>query len=505
MIKEYLNKLLKILKIKSVVGGLEISDSFLRYVSFNNNQWIFISVRLSQGVIFGGRIQDYNAFVLALLELRKKIFNNKKSNKILNVIVSLASVDVYSQIFTLPIIEGENLEKAIKLNIQMISPEEESKNYSSWQIIDKNQNLMRLEVLSAFIDKEIINNLKKALAEAKFSPRVIESYSFSLVRFLKQKVKNFSIDKNYLVLNIDDSGIKSLIVRSGNLYFHYFSSWHEIMKDERQILWDNFEVALIRHIHQVVNFYNSRWPDEINGLFLIASSFKNEIKNIILQNFNFPVLDLDLNLPEGISSEWFVAIGSYLRGEIPPKEDKELSLLGFGAIEEFIRRQTLTFFEFWRVFLSGALGVIILSLFIGNIFLKNILTSLQVEVTNISSGKQGQEAKVFQEKIEKFNHLVNLINKIEKTYFAKNIVLKKINEKILNSNISLKNLSFNDEKTPIKILATTQDENNIAKFKKDLESDPFFQSIDLPFSEIKPHSEGRVFSISFLINTSKIE
>ncbi|GIW65266.1 MAG: hypothetical protein KatS3mg093_245 [Candidatus Parcubacteria bacterium] len=502
--KEYLDKLLKILKIKSAVGGLEISDSFLRYVYFENNQWIFISVRLPQGIISSGKIENYNAFVLALLELRRKIFNNKNSNKILNVIVSLASVDVYSQIFTLPIIEGENLEKAIKLNIQMISPED-SKNYSSWQIIDKNQNLMRLEVLSAFINKEVINSLQKALNEAKFSPRVIESYSLSLVRFFKQKVRNFKNDKNYLILNIDDNGIKSLIVRNGNLYFHYFSSWQEIIKDNRQILWDNFEVALIRHIHQVVNFYNSRWADEINGLFLITLNFKDEIKNIIFQNFTFPVLDLDLSLPESISPEWFVAIGSYLRGQISPKEDQELSLLGSGAVEEFIRRQTLSFFEFWRIFLSGALGIIILSLFIGNIFLSNILNSLQIESVSISSGQQGKEAKIFQEKIEEFNNLVVLINKIEKNYFPKNIIFKKLNEKLANNNINLKNLFFTDEKSLIKILATAKDEDNIAKFKKDLESDPFFQSIDLPFSEIKPDAEGRVFSISFLINSSKIE
>jgi hypothetical protein len=387
----------------------------------------------------------------------------------------------------------------------MISPGGGEKNYSGWQIVDKNQNLMRLEILSAFIDKEIINNLKKALMETKFSPRVIESYSFSLVRFFRQKVKNFSNDKNYLILSIDDNGIKSLIIKSGNLYFNYFSSWHEVIKDERQILWDNFEVALIRHIHQVVNFYNSRWADEINGLFLISATFKNEIKNIILQNFTFPVLDLDLNFSENISPEWFIAIGSYLRGEISPKEDKELSLLGIEAIEEFVQRETLGFFEFWRLFLSGALGVIILSLLIGNIFLNNILTSLQIEASNISSGKQGKEAKIFQQKVEEFNNLVDLINKTEKNYVPKDIILKKINGKITNNNISLKNLSFNDEKTPIKILATAKDEDSIAKFKKDLENDSFFQSINLPFSEIKPHSEGRVFSISFLINPLKIE
>ncbi|MGB9609033.1 MAG: type IV pilus biogenesis protein PilM, partial [Minisyncoccia bacterium] len=443
----FLNKILKFLKIKSVVGGLEISDLALRYVYFNDDEWRLIRVNLPPEVVSNGQIKNYELFLKALYELRKKIFNGKDSKKVLNVVVSLTSINVYNQIFTLPIIEGENLEKAIKLNIQMISPQEESKTYSSWQIIDKNQKLMRLEILSAFVNKDIIDNFYKALNETKFMPRAIESYQFSLLRFFREKVINFDVNKNYLILNIDQSGIKSLIIRNGNLYFNYFSSWFEVAKDENKISWDSFEVALIRHIHQVINFYNSRWPEPIDGLFLLTSTFKDKIKNIIAQNFSLKILEPSLTFSTEINPEWFSVIGSYLRSEISPKEDKELSLLGSGAAEEFIKNQIIQFFEFWRIAFGVALGVIILILFIGNIFLNNIDFSLKMQSNYVSSGKQAEEAKIFQKKIEDFNNLTAMINNIEKNYFPRDIVFKKINEKITNNNISLKNLSFNDEKT----------------------------------------------------------
>lgn len=498
-------KLLKFFKIESITGGLEISDSWIRYVYLKDNEWNLIGFLIPQGVVVNGQIKNYELFVKILYELRKKIFNGHDSKKILNVVVSLNSIDIYSQIFTLPIIEGANLEKAIKLNIKMLSPQEESKTYSSWQIINRDQKLMRLEILSAFINKDIINDFKKAFYEAKFMPRSIESYSFSLVRFFSKKVKNFDLNKNYLIVNIDDSGIKSLIVRNGSLYFNYFSPWTEITKNEKQILWDNFEVGLIRHIHQVFNFYNSRWADQIDGLFLLSSVFNKEIKNIINQNFPFPVLEIDLDFTGKIPLEWYVAIGAYLRSEIRTKDDNELNLLGSDASELFIKNQVIQFIKFWRVVLSSAVSLIILVFFISNIFLNNIINSLKLESANINLDKQASEVKIFNQKISQFNNIVDLIKKVNSNYLFKYNIIKKINEKINNNSINLKNLSFDNQNLLIKILATSENEENISKFKKDLEGDSFFRNINLPFSEIKAHENGKVFSISFSINPSKIE
>ncbi|MCS6789022.1 MAG: PilN domain-containing protein [Patescibacteria group bacterium] len=502
--KKFLNIFLKTLKVKSISGGLEISDSWLRYAYLENDKWNLIGVRLPQNVVVNGQIKNYDLFIKTLNELRNKIFNGKDSKKVLNVIVSLSSIDVYSQIFTLPIIEGENLEKAIKLNIKMLSPQEENQTYSSWQIVSRDQKLMRLEILSAFINKEIINDFKKALTETKFMPRSIESYSFSLTRFFVKKVKNFQISKNYLILNIDDSGIKSLIIRNGNLYFNYFSFWSEIFKDENQISWDKFEIFLIRHLHQVVNFYNSRWADEIDGLFLISPVFVSEIKNIIIQNFDLKILDLDLDFPQNISSEWFIAIGSYYRNEISPKEDQELNLLGGDASQMFIQNQILQFIQFWRLAVISSAIFILLSIVIGNLFLNNILNSLKIEHSNINSAVHAKEARDFQIKIEEFNKVVDMVSMVNNNYLNRYFVLQKIIEKISNNDINIKNLSFNNDLS-VKISAVSKNEENISKFKKNLESDNFFRNVNLPFSEIKPYEDGKTFFISFSINPSTIQ
>jgi hypothetical protein len=500
----FLEKLSKILKIKQDVGALEISDNVIRHLNFNGKNWVLNGVRLAPGIMSNGEIKDYKAFVEALYELRRQIFKNKKSSKKLNVLVTLSSIDVYTQIFNLPLIEGENLQKSIDLNLKMIAPKDISKLYSSWEIIEESKQFMHIEVLASFIDKKIIDDLTKALIETNFIVRSIEFKNFSLARFMREKVLNFDKEKFYLVVTIDDSGIKTLILKNGKFYFEYFSFWNELSANEKEILWSKFESGFNRHLHQVINFYNSRFNEELEGVFLITSSFRNKIVEIINSNFNIKVLDFILNENIQINPEWFAIFGVWLRGKISPKKDKELNLLGIESFLGFMEHQIIQFFEFWKLLLSFSFGIGILVLFISYLFLSSTLSSLKEKTSAIKSGKQVTEIKTLQNNIEEFNKLTAMIKNIENSYLGRNLILEKIIQKVKENNIIIQNLSFEEETKKINLLAFAQSEDDISKFKKSLESDQFFASIDLPFSEIKSSDAGKVFSISFVINPSKM-
>ena len=80
------------------------------------------TIRLAPGIMEKGVIKDKPAFAAALQELRSKLPAAKRKKRILNVFVAMSSVNMYSQVFTLPVMEGEDFDKAIELNVQMISP-----------------------------------------------------------------------------------------------------------------------------------------------------------------------------------------------------------------------------------------------------------------------------------------------------------------------------------------------------------------------------------------------
>jgi hypothetical protein len=503
MKNNFLEKLSKILKIRQDIGALEISDNVIRYFNFDGKNMVLRGVRLAPGIMSQGEIKDYKAFIEALYSLKKQIFKNKKISKKLNVLVTLSSIDVYTQIFNLPLISDENLQKSIDLNLKMIAPKDISKLYSGWEIIEESKQFMRIEVLASFIDKKIIDDLTKALIETNFIVRSIEFKNFSIARFIREKVLNFDKEKFYLVVTIDDSGIKTLILKNGKFYFEYFSFWNELIVNEKEILWSKFEVEFNKHLHQVINFYNSRFNEELEGVFLITPAFRDKIVKIISLNFNLKTIDFILNEDIQINSDWFAVFGVWLRGKIPPKKDKDVNLLGIESFLRFMEHQIIQFFEFWRIILLFSFGIGILILFISYLFFSNTLSSLKKESNNIASGKQVNEIKTLQKNIEVFNKLTEIVKNIENNYLARNLILEKIIQKVKENNISIQNLLFNDETKKINLLAIAQSENDISKFKKSLEQDQFFESIDLPFSEIKSSDAGKVFSISFGINPSK--
>jgi len=65
-LKRYLRKLLSLLRVRVVAGGLEISDQVLRLVYFDGKVLQMAAVVLGPGVMEKGAIKDATAFVDAL-------------------------------------------------------------------------------------------------------------------------------------------------------------------------------------------------------------------------------------------------------------------------------------------------------------------------------------------------------------------------------------------------------------------------------------------------------
>ena len=96
------------------MGGLEISDSAIRFLQIEGEKTKTASLRLPPGIVLDGKINDRQNFLAALKAVRLQLAGLKTGQKV-HVIVSLPVSVVYSQSFNIPTISQENIKEAAEL------------------------------------------------------------------------------------------------------------------------------------------------------------------------------------------------------------------------------------------------------------------------------------------------------------------------------------------------------------------------------------------------------
>lgn len=496
----YLDKILTALRVRSFVGGIEISDLVIRFVYFDGKVWHLAGVRLEPGIIEGGRIKNRDQFISALQALKSQLFKGRDLKKKINAVVSLSSINVYSQVFSLPIIEGENLEKAIQLNIQMVSPVDASQAYSGWQMAGEDKGALRLEVLSAFIDKNTVDELNRALFDGGFAAVAVESRALALSRLFREQGMGFDDGRPYVLLSLDNSGIDFLIIRHGQLYFEYFNPWRDIAGDKGEIEIPAFRAAVTRSLHQVMNFYGQHWPEPLKEVILSATALKEEIKNIIADNFSLSVRELGLKMDQSIGSEWFVALGCGIRGTKPRGSDKEVTLLGIGVGESFHREQLINFLGFWRLLVPLVLGLLLLAFVLSDLFLIQSGRTLEAQTSFGPSNEQNNEHSALSAQALDFNRSIKFIESVRNSSTYKGRLWTKVSGIASASGVVIDRFTFSDPSSPMSLSGRADSEEKISFFRDALTRDPEFSGVNLPFSGITSCPGGSCFSLTFQLN-----
>ena len=184
----------------------------------------------------------------------------------------------------------------------------------------------------------------------------------------------------------------------------------------------------------------------------------------------------------------------------PRGEDKEVSLLGIGAAEEFRREQAIVFVGFWRLLVPLALGLLIISFMSSDIFLTQMRHSLEARSLPVLSGEQASEYSTLAAQAEDFNRSVEFIKGVQDSSFSKGKLLDKISGIVSAAGITLNHLSFQDIDSPVNLSGIAKSEDQVIAFKAALANNPEFKEVNLPFSNIKTDSEGVSFSLTFIIN-----
>ncbi len=503
-IKTYFQKILSILRIRSSAVGLEISDQVLRFVYVDRGKWKTEAVRLAPGVLDKAKIVDAAAFNAALKELRSKVPSGRKKDQKLNVIVSLSSLNMYSQVFTLPLMaEGDDLDKAIGLNVQMVSPGDITHMYYGWELLGRDETGLRLEVVSAFADKDTIDTMVQALYAAGFITVGVESRALALVRYMREKTTEMEAGKSYLLLDIDNSGIDFLIVRKGHLYFEYANQWADLTDEKGQISVTKFEEVLAGSLRQVANFYSQRWPDPLAGVIISAVAFEKEAADAIATSLALPVVPLALSPGTDISPEWFVAFGCALRGQNANMKDKEINLSGDGALDTFHEERLVNFMSLWRVIIPTILGFLIVVLLLAESFLNTIRTGIEAQPGFTQSGQESAQVSALEASSTVFNGSVALVANAEGQISKNYLLIAEIDTVASANGVSISQITFQSGGQPIQVNGTAQSTESIAAFKNAIQKDPHFGAVTLPILNIQQNAAngGYSFSMTFPLSS----
>ncbi len=503
MMKSYLKKILSLLHVSIPPDGLEVSDQVLRFAYFYRNAWQMEAVRLAPGVMEKGVIKDAPAFAAALHELKSKLPLAKRKKRIFNVFVAMSSVNMYSQVFTLPFMEGGDLDKAIDLNVQMISPMDISRAYFGWQLLDRNETTLRSEVAAAFADKAIVDAMTQALYTAGFVTVGVESRALALVRVLREKGAEVDKKQSYLLVDVDNAGVDFLIIRNGALYFEYATSWADLADEKGQIAVTKFEEVLSSNIRQVLNFYSQHWPEPMHGIILSAVAFGDEAIRAIQTSSVLPVIPFALvTNGKQISLEWLVAFGCGLRGLHADLKDKEINLSSDGAMDAFHEEQMVDFLGLWRVLVPVVLGCLVVIFILADNFLG--MTKSSIESSAGFTQREGglTEIAALTASSTAFNQSVMLVANAEARTNHNYLMIADINAVAAANNITISNISFQSTSTPILIAGSASSETQIAAFRDAIQSDPHFGTVNLPLLNIQASGGVYTFSMSFPLSSA---
>lgn len=490
----------KFLMARPLTGGLEINDTSLRFVSAEGAALRTASVRLAPEVLRGGRIESRPEFVEALKALRAQILGGKSRRRApINVVVSLSSVNIYTQVFNLPFIEGENLEKAIQLNVQMASPSGAAADtYAGWQTVRaQDEHNMHLEVVTAFLPRGTADDMTTALRAGGFLPIALESRALSLARLIKNKAAGVDPNASIIAVSADASGLDVMIVRAGHMHFDYFNSWQDLQGAERQISIEMFRSLVVRGVNQVLNFYNAHWKDPVTEIVVAATGLKDEILGAVRENFEMKVSELTPLVSPPLTPEWFVALGGALRGLVPRRQDAEISLLGVSARDEFQREQAHSFLDFWRVLVPAALGVLLVVFAAGYFFLNTFEQTLASAARVAQQQPPSAELRDLRLKAEQFNADVAMIRGAQGAVQRKSRIFATLLEVFNRRNIGVDRLTVADPATPVALSGHAATEEDIVALKNELVVTQGFRSIDLPLTGIRPRSADFSFTMTF--------
>jgi len=455
------------------------------------------AVMLEPGIIDNGKIKDRLKLMTAVRNLREQFGLDK--NEMLPVVAVIPSINVYTKVFSTPLLNPESLKEAALLNLKSISPIGVDGGYADWQQVGKEDKDGKIDVLGAFVTKESVDEYVKILEESGFNVVATEFPALAITRAIKELAADVDLNKPQVVINLASDGIDFMILSYGDLYFDYFVPWKLVQEDgriSREILFEDFKDTIVREVRKMANFYGSHWGGKIENLILISQALNAEISDLIKINFQYQVNDLHLSNFTDLKASWLAVLGSALRGRIPRHKDIFISLMAIGTEELSLRSETMFFFKTWRNILIATLSFITLGFLLADSFVAHTENNLNTQLSQLANVSGGTEISQLKQRATVFNQLVEKISVAKSRSIAYSSVFSKVYE-AMNSGIILTRVSLDANQSTVQVLGEARDNAAAIDYKNNLVK-AGFEDVSLPLSSLQEKAAGGVtFTISF--------
>jgi hypothetical protein len=489
--------LVRLLSPSKPVGGLEISDTALRFLEFHGDKPAYASLRLPPGIIEFGKVKDRASFIEALRALHGQITSDPK--KTVDTIVTIPANDVYVQAVAITKVAEADLAEAADLNLRMISPIDISTAYYSWQRILGNganqDEHSQIELLGAFVPRVIVDEFVSAIREAGYSVAAVEFSTLSLTRSIFAS-KLLKYDLPYLAIHIHPTGIYFIILRNHSLIFNYFAPWGAAQGEERVISVESAKNLVVLETQRVFNFYTSHWGGQIKNVAIIASTLGPELAAAITSRFS----DVEI---EVVGGEAATSVhGAALRGLIPRVRDFDISLTSVSVHEAFHAEQILKFLGLWRSITITVFAALLL-LFVGSdIYLRNI--AARVAVSSGANIKQPDvtEYTALKAQADEFNKLVKLVANAKAGEHKTAWLIDELGKIAANGNVTIDRMYIQSPDQPVILVAEAASEQSAVDFKNKLGAVKQLSQVNFPLSGITAKPDGSIaFTITFSVTS----
>jgi len=483
------------LSLKPIIGGLEISDSALRFVAIRKNKVVFtLAVKIPPGVLKEGRVQSVDQFSQILKNLHENIIP-RKPNQIIQTVVAIPSNLVYTQNFTIPNVGKEQFEETARLNLETISPTSLDKTYANWQLIK--ETVDHYELLGAFSEKAVIDQYKNLFEEAKFNPVVFEFPGLAFGRLL-ERVKEIK-DQPVLTLWVSSDGLNIFSFIDGSLYFDYFRSWRSIQGEAREILKSVFENAVTEDIKRFINFTQSRFKEGFKDVYIIAPGLEAEIKNILENRLGLSGTPFVLSA-FALSPIWYAALGSAIRGAQGRSEDTSINLNPGSSAKLVFEERVLNFTRLWRNIFAGVLVALVFIFGISAVYFVNLSKSVSGQLASLTADSRQKELNLLLDQVKNFNALVLGIKDARSQNNFGYQFFSDIRELAAKNQVTLDTIEIVSADEPVNIIAHTADSETVIKFKNALVADQRFIEVNLDPLQNNPLPDNSVsFNLSFRV------
>lgn len=298
------------------IGGLVISDSFVRAAFAAPTQYlkldaplICVEEPLPKGAIVDGIIQDSAAFEKALETILTKTTTTY-------FIVSVSPAIIYSKVLTFPkSVRDEQLSEAIDVAMNFQMPFESGATYSDSEILRDERGRV---VHAVAARTTVVDAYLSSLQKVGINTVAMESFAASAARVIR-------VLPETIILPIPcDASVAISIIKSGRVQFLRSLPSSQLSSPD----------ALDKEVHRMSDAYSAE-------------------NNVPVQSFTWEKIEPEPTFarifpPNEPVYQWVIAVGAYMRGTLPREFDSIASILPISTTRAYEQQKAVAFTAFVR-------------------------------------------------------------------------------------------------------------------------------------------------------------